>query len=70
MENNLRVWTFRDSLTAYGREDKIDTQLLDSITTKTKMGLTEKLVPKCPLSGVGAGTNRYKVPPMLQQSII
>ena len=39
---------FHDSLAAYGRENKIDTQLLDSITSKTKMGQTEKLVSEMP----------------------
>src|SRR6056297_1838000 len=39
---------FHDSLTAYGRENKIDSQLLDSITSKTKMGQTEKLVSELP----------------------
>src|SRR6056297_3453212 len=39
---------FHDSLTAYGRENKIDTQLLDSITSKTKTGQTEKLFFEMP----------------------
>lgn len=39
---------FHDTLTAYARENKIDSKLLDSITDKTKMGQTQKLISEMP----------------------
>ena len=40
---------FHDALQAYSYENKIDKELLESITTKTKMGQTERLITELPL---------------------
>ncbi len=41
--------TFHDSLTAYARENEVDKELLDSITSKTKLGQTESLIEEMPV---------------------
>lgn len=40
---------FHDSLQAYSREHSVDRQLLESITTKTKLGKTEALMAELPM---------------------
>ncbi len=40
---------FHDSLNAYARENTVDKELLDSITSKTKMGQTESLITEMPI---------------------